>query len=201
LKALEKQLDDFIEGSTGVTGKARGSKFSFKRSVQPSLEAPVAERTIPNPKILGNDHDTASGNPTKPTFIATSAQDMPEAGISLEGESQNTDPERAPGFHGLKREFLTWSDLKLTEGHEDDIDISFSALSECIVNMIEEPGSSAVDGRKPRVIRAFHAKGLRRCIIMLPNVQGSALIRDCEDCIIAVSCYQVRTIALDTYTN
>jgi hypothetical protein len=111
--------------------------------------------------------------------------------ISYEEEIQNLDAKAQSGFHDRSREFLTWSDLKLTDNTEGTTDISLSSLSECVVNLVETVSTDS----HPRTIRAFYAKGLRRCIIMMPNIQGSGLLHDCEDCIIAVSPYQVRDFA------
>ena len=148
-------------------------------------------------EVTPTDSLAAFVDPTEPAGIEGSAQGSSKDSTNHGKEAQNADYETQFSFHNRSRKFLTWSDLKSTENNEGTIDISLSSLSECVVDLVsgcEAPSSSS---QPPRTIRAFHAKGLRRCIIVMPNVQGSALIHDCEDCVIAVSAYQVRTFALN----
>jgi hypothetical protein len=151
------------------------------------------KQTTLAPEATAKDSPTASvDSAVIEGSIQGSSKDSSNHGI----EAQNADSETQFGFHDRSREFLTWSDLKSTENKEGTTDISLSSLSECVVNLVSGCEAPSSGSQPPRTIRAFHAKGLRRCVIMMPNVQGSALIHDCEDCVIAVSAYQVRTFAL-----
>ncbi|KIM24977.1 hypothetical protein M408DRAFT_225726 [Serendipita vermifera MAFF 305830] len=182
LKALEKQLDGRIEGSTTGPGRTKaGSKFSFKRAAKTSeqvgsVENMVASPAVPLSQVTGEQMDsTASPSIQSPS-----------------GHNSQTKEIETPefGFHNRSKEYLTLNDLKLSQndGNTSNTDVIISFLSECIVNLLERDGTSTV----ATPIRALHAKGLRKCIIMMPDVQGSALIQDCEDCIIAISCHQFR---------
>ena len=59
-------------------------------------------------------------------------------------------------------------------------ELTISSLADCIVDL-----------RAGISLTSVHANGLRRVILLLPQIQGSILLDDCEKCELAVACHQV----------
>jgi len=82
------------------------------------------------------------------------------------------------------RAYLTISSLPT---HLQQSDLSLSDLNDCIVNLL--PHSSGGDSLK---ISALHARNLKNCVVLLPSVDGSALLENVSGSIIVLGCHQVR---------
>jgi hypothetical protein len=61
-------------------------------------------------------------------------------------------------------------------------------LDTCIVNLCAPQTTTG----KSLEITALHIYGLKRSIVLAPFVQGSALLYDCDRCIVVVGCHQFR---------
>ncbi|PPQ96074.1 hypothetical protein CVT26_004706 [Gymnopilus dilepis] len=81
---------------------------------------------------------------------------------------------------------LTRADL---QGHPLQTDLSLSDLDNCVVNLLPSKESS---DRGELTISALHARNLTNCVIILPIIQGSALLHDLTRCIIVLGCHQFR---------
>ncbi|KAF8802360.1 TBCC-domain-containing protein [Phlegmacium glaucopus] len=66
-------------------------------------------------------------------------------------------------------------------------DLSLSDLNDCIVNLL--PTASAGSSLK---ISALHARNLKTCVVLLPSIDGSALLENISGCIIVLGCHQFR---------
>ena len=68
-----------------------------------------------------------------------------------------------------------------------DHDISLSNLSHCIIDFVSRPKNGGL-GK----IRAVHARNITRCVLIMPIIEGSALLHEFKDCTIVMGCHQVR---------
>ncbi len=66
-------------------------------------------------------------------------------------------------------------------GERSENSLDLSNLTSCLVNLIDM-GSP---------LMALYAKNLNNCIVILPPIQGSAILHNLVDCTIAFSCQQV----------
>ena len=80
--------------------------------------------------------------------------------------------------------YLTISSLP-TQPQQSDL--TLSDLNNCIVNLL--PPSSEEYSLK---ISALHARNLTQCVVLLPSVDGSALLENISGCIVILGCHQVR---------
>ena len=82
------------------------------------------------------------------------------------------------------RAYLTISSLPT---HPQQSDLTLSDLTNCIVNLL--PPSS---GESSLQISALHARNLSQCVVLLPSIDGSALLENISGSIIVLGCHQVR---------
>ena len=66
-------------------------------------------------------------------------------------------------------------------------DLSISDLDGCVVDLL----SSAL-APQPLTFNALHARNVRNTVLLLPFVEGSAMIHDMDNCVIVLGCHQVR---------
>ncbi|KDR74955.1 hypothetical protein GALMADRAFT_249908 [Galerina marginata CBS 339.88] len=123
-----------------------------------------------------------------PTTTTTPPAKAPEAPTPTPPSSSTTN--LILSSHTNK--YLTRSDLP---DHPQQTDLSISDLSNCIVNLL--PPSASASTSTPTderlIISALHARNLTNCVILLPSIQGSALLHDLTQCIIVLGCHQVRS--------
>ena len=144
------------------------SKFAFKR--RPAVGAGASNLESP---------------PSEPSSTRTPPPPL---------QTQNAPPPPAASTHlslsSQSHRYLTREDLP---SHPAQSDLSISDLDHCIVNLLPSslsPSSSGID--TPLVISALHARNLLDCVVLLPGVDGSALIHDLERCVVVLGCHQVR---------
>jgi hypothetical protein len=75
-------------------------------------------------------------------------------------------------------------------------DLSLSNLSHCIVDFVSRPKNEGL-GR----IRALHAHSITRCVLIMPIIEGSALLHEFKDCIIVLGCHQVREASSSNFRD
>ncbi|KAI0942994.1 hypothetical protein AcW1_002743 [Taiwanofungus camphoratus] len=72
-------------------------------------------------------------------------------------------------------------------------DLTISDLDHCIVDLVSsEPPRGTPSYTTSFSITALHIRNVRNSILILPKIEGSALIHDLTRCIIAVGCHQFR---------
>ena len=108
-------------------------------------------------------------------------------------QTQNAPPSSAASTHlslsSHSHRYLTREDLP---SHPAQSDLSISDLDHCIVNLLPSASSSGSGIDTPLIISALHARNLSDCVVLLPGVDGSALIHDLERCVVVLGCHQVR---------
>jgi hypothetical protein len=186
MKRLEQQLDS----TTNAGGMAKsGSRFSFKRpartpgNTSASKEDGLATLNSSGGSDIRSDQYLANATSTAvQREHETTKPPVKSSEINSSADSLN--------FHNRSHEYITLPPTASQDSHDrlsSGTEISLSSLSDCVVDLT---AASTQIG----VIRAFHVRDLRRCIVVMPYVEGSALIHSCEDCIIAVGCHQVSDI-------
>ncbi|KAG8766565.1 hypothetical protein FRC20_006276 [Serendipita sp. 405] len=195
LKQLENKLEVVIQdGQASGSGKAKGgSKFSFKRtpkatsSVNSNPEKKHTIESLNEEPAIATEGSKQESDPSPPAESSSHITDM---------GTKSNESSRTINVHNRSGERLTLSEIIETTSPPDvaesveqglnRFDVSLASLSNCIVDLV---GRSDL---LPGVLGAFHARDLKRCIIIVPSIKGSALIHDCSDCIIAVACHQFR---------
>ena len=139
------------------------SKFAFRRR--------------PAAAVAATNFESPSSEPSSPPPLQT----------------QNAPPSSAASTHlslsSHSHRYLTRGDLP---SHPAQSDLSISDLDHCIVNLLPSASSSGSGIDTPLIISALHARNLSDCVVLLPNVDGSALIHDLERCVVVLGCHQVR---------
>lgn len=166
IKEVERKLEEKLQGGSSASGKARaGAKFSFKKpppSTTPSPIPPVLEATTTSPSLA-----TQVAEPS----AAQSSQ------IRL-------------GFSNRTKEYLTVHELlkDLPNSIEADSrpEVTLTSLSECVVDLATD--SHLLNGS----IGALHVTGLKQCVVLVAPVQGSALLHECQESVLAIACHQFR---------
>ncbi len=96
---------------------------------------------------------------------------------------------------GYSHKYLSWSSLPPSLSSTSDL--SISDLSNCIVNLLATPSTASVGRSTSGEIRTFtalHIRNLVDTVLILPPINGSALIHDLKHCTIVLGCHQVRPI-------
>jgi len=190
MKRLEQQLDS----TTNAGGTAKSaSRFSFKRPVRTPGNASATNEDGLAPINTPGGSDIGSGQYSANATSTAVQREHETTKPSVESSRMNNSADSL-NFHNRSHEYITLppvaaqnSDAQPHDKLSSGTEISLSSLSDCVVNLT---AASTQIG----VIRAFHVRDLQRCIIVMPYVEGSALIHRCEDCIIAVGCHQVSGI-------
>ncbi|KAF8186413.1 tubulin binding cofactor C-domain-containing protein [Pholiota molesta] len=139
------------------------SKFAFKRKTG-ATSAPAA----PKPGL--------ASEPLEPSAVPN----PPSTSSSNSGPSNLILSSRS-------RQYLTRSDLS---EHPQQTDLSLSDLESCVVNLLPPTAEDAAEGHIK--ISALHARNLTNCVLLLPEVEGSALLHDMFNCVVVLGCHQFR---------
>jgi hypothetical protein len=62
-------------------------------------------------------------------------------------------------------------------------DLLIADLDSCILNLVDKANEVH--------IQALHVRNVRKCVLLLPPVKGSALVHDLTSCVIVLGCHQV----------
>lgn len=82
--------------------------------------------------------------------------------------------------------FLTRSSLP---EHSSQTNLSIFDLDHCIVDLLGK--DSEVASKDDLSISALHVRNLSNCVLLLPIIEGSALLHDMSNCTIVLGCHQV----------
>ncbi|KAF8153247.1 tubulin binding cofactor C-domain-containing protein [Crassisporium funariophilum] len=164
-KQYELQLKDLGKSIEALrVSNVPKTKFAFKRKAQ---AAPVPQ---------------SSALPTSQTSKeAITSHPIPEPSSASSNLSLSSH----------RNKYLTRSSLP---EHPEHSDLSISDLDSCIVNLL--PATSTTDtatGKDTHLkISALHARNLTNCVLLLPSIDGSALLYDLSHCVIVLGCHQFR---------
>ena len=85
---------------------------------------------------------------------------------------------------GMTDRYISWSSLPLSRSSATDLAIS--NLTRCVVNLLPD------DSNNTTSISALHVRNLTDTVLLLPRIDGSALLHDMKNCTIVLGCHQVR---------
>lgn len=81
--------------------------------------------------------------------------------------------------------YLGQHDIPSREGHSLSSDLSIADLVDCVVDMRLSVSSNVK-------LTAIHIRDIQGCVILLPDIGGSILAHNMENCLLIVSkCQQV----------
>ncbi|EKM77483.1 hypothetical protein AGABI1DRAFT_130184 [Agaricus bisporus var. burnettii JB137-S8] len=83
--------------------------------------------------------------------------------------------------------FLTRSSLP---EHSSQTNLSIFDLDHCIVDLLGK--DSVLASKDDLSISALHVRNLSNCVLLLPIIEGSALLHDMFNCTIVLGCHQFR---------
>ncbi|KZS99598.1 uncharacterized protein LAESUDRAFT_733049 [Laetiporus sulphureus 93-53] len=115
-------------------------------------------------------------------------EQVPNVLLSSNTSSPAGLPSTSLSLSGHSHEYLTCSSF-LASTAVDASDLAISDLAHCVVNLL--PSTSA-DLQSNLKITVLHARNVRNCILLLPQIEGSALLHDLSRCIIVLRCHQYR---------
>lgn len=84
-------------------------------------------------------------------------------------------------------EYLCTEDLPVEQlSAKGEHELSLSNLSHCIIDFVSRPKNGGLGN-----IRALHAHNITRCVLIMPVIEGSALLHEFKDCTVVLGCHQV----------
>ncbi|GAA6012648.1 hypothetical protein JCM10207_009068 [Rhodosporidiobolus poonsookiae] len=165
-----KALQDSI--SSTAAAAAPKSKFSFKRS------APAA------PKPAPSSQPTPAALP-RPAFAPASP--LPTAANSA---SQLNLPPNSLTLSSRENVYLSTRELPSAPPSPSSSAapaLALASLSRCVVDLLPSSSQAA-----PPACSAVYLSYLADCVVLLPPSCGSALVQNCQRCVIVLGCHQFR---------
>ncbi|PCH37432.1 hypothetical protein WOLCODRAFT_134530 [Wolfiporia cocos MD-104 SS10] len=128
---------------------------------------------------------------TAPT-VPTAASSAP---TSSHSSSLGTTQQAAPGLviSGRSQEFLGLSSLSLGQNQVSS-DLTLSDIERCIVCLLPSDRSDATTSTSPSTLKitSLHVRNVRNSVLILPKIEGSALLHDVSLSVIVLGCHQYR---------
>ncbi|KAF9557807.1 TBCC-domain-containing protein [Agrocybe pediades] len=182
-----QQLSVLLAKAAKALADATGSLPSYDqkqyelqlKSFEKSIEE-LRVSTAPKSKFAFKRKQPQNSSSTPPPTSSKNAAQAADAPLS--SSSTMSSSNLVLFSHSYK--YLTRHSLP---EHPQQTDLSVSDLDHCIVDLLP-----ASDGETPIVISALHARNLSNCIILLPSIEGSALLHDLSQCIIVLGSHQFR---------
>ncbi|PPQ77110.1 hypothetical protein CVT25_010804 [Psilocybe cyanescens] len=129
----------------------------------------------------------------KPKAPAPASAPTVSAPVAKPVEPIQADPSPSTSTHlvlsSKSHQYLTRSDLP---EHPQQTDLALSDLDNCIVNLLPPSSNNGDVQTENLILTALHARNLTNCIILLPSIEGSALLHDMSHCTIVLGCHQFR---------
>ncbi|KAF8958938.1 tubulin binding cofactor C-domain-containing protein [Flammula alnicola] len=123
--------------------------------------------------------------PTAPTAPPTEASTKDTPVVNPAPSPSSTSSNLSLSSHSHK--YLTRSDLP---DHPQQTDLSVSDLDNCIVDLLPSITNGGLG--EYMIISALHARNLTNCVLLLPAIEGSALLHDLTRCVIVLGSHQFR---------
>ncbi|KAF9011882.1 tubulin binding cofactor C-domain-containing protein [Cyathus striatus] len=115
-------------------------------------------------------------------------------------------PEPSSKILSISDHSWKYLDKDALSGPLDQTDLSISDLDYCIVNLLDRPEDGKLSSTQNVVskISALHVRNLTNTVLILPAIEGSALVHDLKKCTILLACHQFRmhtSQIVDVYLN
>ncbi|TFY63127.1 hypothetical protein EVJ58_g3433 [Rhodofomes roseus] len=154
------------------------------KEVEGSLEK-LRTAAAPKPKFAFKRKAVPSVQSPLPT-ASPASRDAPEKAVVV--TSSNATPSTGVTISGRSHEFIDLSSLPPSVSATDLI---ISDLDHCVLYMLPRPGLEDDTARDVR-ITALHARNVRNSVLIMPMIEGSALLHDVSQCVLALGCHQYR---------
>ncbi|THH31831.1 hypothetical protein EUX98_g2345 [Antrodiella citrinella] len=82
-------------------------------------------------------------------------------------------------------QYLTSSSLPVSSSTAGS-ELTISDIDHCIVDLVSNQGEGS------NAITAVHVKNVKRSVLLLPSMSGSAILHDVENTVLAIGCHQFR---------
>ncbi|PFH53426.1 hypothetical protein AMATHDRAFT_137393 [Amanita thiersii Skay4041] len=162
VKAMEKLIEELRAASKPNT------KFAFKRSTPAASVSPSPVAPDPPPVLEEQRH---SDTPSNDVMMQSSTNHIMITSCS--------------------NRYITSTDLP--SSRQPSSDLTISDLDHCIINLACTPASAGNNHVITELqLSAVHVNKLTNCVLILPMINGSVLLYDISQCIIAVGCHQFR---------
>lgn len=118
--------------------------------------------------------------------------------------STGTDPALSNSalLHSRSHSFLTWASLK-NRPSTSASDLSIADVDHCVVTLLPSDAAKT-GGAKSFGITALHVRNVRDSVLILPQIEGSALLHDVIRSVIVLGCHQYRmhtSSSVDVYLH
>lgn len=171
MKKLEDLLQQYLHSSSSDnTPKTSRFKFGRKKDLSPAALQPVS---CPPP---------------------LSPQDRGKEDSAIEETKKE---QQSPGTTRIL-EHLSFPSSSSSSANLTSSTSSHSQLKQCIIDL-RVPKNAQQQHLEHRqnaypTIPALYLDKISECLVIAPDIAGSVLIHDAKDCVIIVSCHQVRSI-------
>ncbi|GAA6010883.1 hypothetical protein JCM11491_004581 [Sporobolomyces phaffii] len=162
-RELKSVSDKINEKKTKMAPK---SKFSFKRSAapSPSAQTPTIQRPPSTVTLPG---------PTTPR--ALSGPSIPRTSLTISSRSD---------------QYLSSTSLPSSETAASEA-LLLHDLTNCLVDLLPTPNAQ-VGSSTSTAFPAVYLSGLKSCVVLLPKIDGSVMIHDCQGCTLVLGGHQFR---------
>ncbi|KAF7798187.1 hypothetical protein EIP86_009404 [Pleurotus ostreatoroseus] len=176
---LRKELTD---ATSFLPGYDQRQYELFLKGIENSLEE-LRVSFAPKPKF-------AFKRKTPKTVPASSTSSTPIASSAPSAKSPVTTEQTSSPHLLLSNRSYKYLDRTALADLESSSDLTISDLDHCVVNLLPSPSASVT--AQTYKFTALHVRNLTNTVLVLPAIDGSALLHDLKRCTIVLGCHQVR---------
>ncbi|OSX58376.1 hypothetical protein POSPLADRAFT_1049574 [Postia placenta MAD-698-R-SB12] len=148
------------------------------KEIEESLDRLRSASTVKPKFAFKRKTPKATGTPA-PSPVSSSL--TPAVSVSSENEPTS----RSLALSGRSHAYLDFTSLHFPPSAASDL--TMSDLDHCIVNLLPLANES-----RSSLFTALHVRNVRNCVIILPPIDGSALLHDLTRCTLVLGCHQYR---------
>ncbi|KAH9926063.1 tubulin binding cofactor C-domain-containing protein [Fomitopsis serialis] len=157
------------------------------KEVEGSLEK-LRTAAAPKPKFVFKRKANTSTTSPSPSSTSSASKVAPITSALVDISSSTASSFAGVTLSGRSHEFL---DLSSLPSAVSATDLIISDLDHCVVYMLSETRSKDGVARDVK-ITALHARNIRNSVLIMPVIDGSALLHDLSRCVLALGCHQYR---------
>lgn len=155
----------------------RELKIQHLKEIEESLDRLRSASTVKPKFAFKRKTPKATGTPA---LSPVSSSLTPAVSVSSENEPTS----RSLALSGRSHAYLDFTSLHFPPSAASDL--TMSDLDHCIVNLLPLANES-----RSSLFTALHVRNVRNCVIILPPIDGSALLHDLTQCTLVLGCHQV----------
>ncbi|TDL23264.1 hypothetical protein BD410DRAFT_827939 [Rickenella mellea] len=198
LAKLRKELVDANAYIPGYDQRSYETQMSELEQKTSALRA----SSVAKPKFSFKRKPAKASSPSSHISEKSPHVDRPQAAGSLPPSISPSSPEIAPTTNLTlsSHSHAHLTSESLPHSFTSSSDLTISNLDNCIVDLIPIQNTPE-DGQEPRVgahpseissLTSVHIRDVKRSIILLGAIGGSVLMHGVEQCVIILSCHQLR---------